>query len=403
MKKQGEFYLKLTSILLAVLLAVFVLCSVFLRSGEDYTVQAPVYCEVGDGITVSGFVVRSEELLVSSKPFCVAALPEGQRVSSGQTVAYGCAAEEAAKAQRDLLSMQAQRDQLAFAAEGTKDLAAADEAIAANIIALSAQTARQSFSRMSAAAAALEPYILQRSLTPADTARVQARLSNLEEQIALLQAQCGEGIVPVTVSQAGCLSLVTDGYEGVLTPELLQSMTLPDLRSIDKHRAPVPKHTIGRLIFGQEWYLAAELPAEAADRCTEGDTLHLSLLGESLKDLPVRVERLVPQTDGASLLILSCREHLQDITALRTVTAELIFRTYEGLRIPKDAVYAEDGETGVYVLSGAKARWKQVEILYVYGEFCLIRRENDGMACLRADDAVILTEKEIRDGSVIAE
>lgn len=403
MKKQGEFYLKLTSILLAVLLAVFVLCSVFLRSGGDYTPETPVYCEVGDGITVSGFVVRSEELLVSSKPFCIAALPEGQRVGGAQTVAYGCASEETAKAQRELLSLQTQYDQLAFAAEGTKDFSAADEAITANIICLSGQTVRQSFPRMSAAAAALEPYILQRSLTPSDAARVQARLSNLEEQIALLQAQCEDGTVPITVSQAGCLSLVTDGFEGVLTPELLQGMTLSDLRGIEKRRAPVPERTIGRLIFGQKWYFAAELPADAADRCAEGDTLHLSLMGESLKNLPVRIERLVPNDDGASLLILSCEEHLQDITALRTVTAELIFRTYEGLRIPKTALYVEDGEAGVYVLSGAKARWKPVEILYEYGEFCLVRRENSGTACLRADDTVIVTDKEIRDGSVIAE
>ena len=91
---------------------------------------------------------------------------------------------------------------------------------------------------------------------------------------------------------------------------------------------------------------------------------------------------------------------MQDVTALRTVTASLNFNTYEGLRVPKTAVRTENGRTGVYVLIGAKARWKPVDVLYEYGEFCLIRREPDG---LREDDSVILTDKEIRDGSVIAE
>ena len=399
MKKQGEFYLKLTSILLAALLAVFVLCSIFLRSGEDYQTLKPVYCEVGDGVTVSGFVVRSEELLVSSKPFPTAALSEGQRVSGGQTVAYGCASEEIARLQRELLAVQAQREQLRFAAEGTTDYDASDASIAAGIIRLSSQTASQSFPRMRAAAAALSPYILQRSLPSNDAARTQARLANLDEQAADLQAQIEGGVVPIAVSQAGYYSLVTDGFEGVLTPELLETLSLADLRGIESRRAAVPERTIGRLIFGQKWYLVCELPADAAERCAEGDTLVLRVEGQELRSLPVTVERLDQSKDGA-VLVVSCAERMQDVTALREVAAELSFRTYEGLRLPQKAVRTEDGETGVYVLVGAKARWKPVEILFSYGDFCVIRQEEDG---LRADDSVILTNKEIRDGSVIAE
>ena len=399
MKKQGEFYLKLTSILLAALLAVFVLCSIFLRSGEDYTTLAPVYCEVGDGVTVSGFVVRSEELLVSSRPYPIAALSEGQRVAGGQTVAYGCATEEAARLQRELLSVQAQRDRLRFAAEGTTDYDASDASIAANVIRLSAQTAAQDFPRMRAACAALEPYILQRSLRPNDAARTQARLANLDEELAALQAQCEDGVVPIAVPQAGYYSLVTDGFEGVLTPELLKTLSLSDLRALESRRAAVPERTIGRLVFGQQWYLVCELPADAAERCAEGDTLTLRVAGEDLPSLPVTVERLEAGGDGA-VLVVSCTERMQDVTALRTVTAELNFRTYEGLRLPMEAVRTEDGETGVYVLIGAKARWKPVEILFTYGDYCLVRREDGG---LREDDAVVLTEKKIRDGSVIAE
>ncbi len=399
MKKQGEFYLKLTSILLAALLAVFVLCSIFLRSSGDYTTLAPVYCEVGDGVTVSGFVVRSEELLVSSRSFPVAALSEGQRVSGGQTVAYGCATEEIARMQRELLAVQAQRDQLRFAAEGTTDYDASDASIAAGIIRLSSQTSAQSFPRMRAAAAALEPYILQRSLTSADAARTQARLTNLDEQAADLLAQIEDGIVPIAVSQAGYYSLVTDGFEGVLTPDLLQTLSLADLRGIESRRAAVPERTIGRLVFGQAWYLVCELPADAAERCAEGDALVLRLEGEGLPSLPVTIERLDKGEDGA-ILVVSCAERMQAMTALREVTAELSFRTYEGLRLPLEAVRTEDGETGVYVLVGAKARWKPAEILFSYGDFCLIRQEEGG---LRADDSVILTDKEIQDGSVIAE
>ena len=83
MKKQGDFYLKLTSILMAVLLVAYVVCSLVMSSDGAYTLETAVYCEVGDGITVSGFVVRSEEVLVSNSPIVVCELTEGERVGGG--------------------------------------------------------------------------------------------------------------------------------------------------------------------------------------------------------------------------------------------------------------------------------------------------------------------------------
>ena len=87
MRKQGEFYLKFISILLAVVIAAYVLFSVLQSSGSGYALETAVYCEVGDGVTVSGFVVRSEEVLVSSAPIVVCELTEGERVGGGQRVA----------------------------------------------------------------------------------------------------------------------------------------------------------------------------------------------------------------------------------------------------------------------------------------------------------------------------
>ena len=54
MKKQGSLYLKLISIVLAVFLVTYALLSFFVGSGVGHTIETVVYCEVGDGETVSG-------------------------------------------------------------------------------------------------------------------------------------------------------------------------------------------------------------------------------------------------------------------------------------------------------------------------------------------------------------
>ena len=90
MKKQGDLYLKIVSIVLAgIVVAYLVLSVLFGSGGSSYTLETAVRCEAGDGQTVSGFVVREEEIITASQPVVVCALTEGERVGSGQRVADG--------------------------------------------------------------------------------------------------------------------------------------------------------------------------------------------------------------------------------------------------------------------------------------------------------------------------
>lgn len=94
MKKQGELYLKLLSIGLGVLTLLFLLARLPWKQ-RDYSLCPVIYCEVGDGISVSGFVVREEQVLHGGGGNIRYLVPEGQRLSAGQC--YGktlCCMEE---------------------------------------------------------------------------------------------------------------------------------------------------------------------------------------------------------------------------------------------------------------------------------------------------------------------
>ena len=136
------------------------------------------------------------------------------------------------------------------------------------------------------------------------------------------------------------------------------------------------------------------MPSDKLDGHREGDRVTLRLEGQ---DYPARIERIGPPEGEVRLLVLSGSSGLQDLTDLREVNAQVIFRTWEGLRIPAEAVYVSDGETGVYVVSGARAKWKEVEILWDSGAFLVV---SDG-GSLRAGDAVLLTDEPVSDGDVL--
>ncbi|MBR4308636.1 MAG: hypothetical protein IKT58_03475 [Oscillospiraceae bacterium] len=85
MDKQGALYLKLISGLLAVVFALYGAHRLW-KPPATYTLQSAQISEVGDGITVSGFLVRYEHLIYASEPVSLLP-PEGQWVSGNQLLA----------------------------------------------------------------------------------------------------------------------------------------------------------------------------------------------------------------------------------------------------------------------------------------------------------------------------
>ena len=100
---------------------------------------------------------------------------------------------------------------------------------------------------------------------------------------------------------------------------------------------------------------------------------------------------------------------------LRQQTAELIFNSWSGLRIPKQALRMEkstytDKETGqevqnnrlgVYALLGGRAEFKTVEVVTEGDDYYVVRSTTDESDALRAGDEVIVRATELYNGQLL--
>lgn len=382
MKKRGDSCLRRITILLAVALGTYVLLSA-LRRGERYTFETTAYCEVGDGLTVSGFAVRDETVLTANAPFTVREAHEGEWVGGGQCVVTGYSSEKERQRREELMSLQAERKQLAAPAD-----AALEEEIAERILSLRTKN-------VDAARTALKLCVL-RSYAASEEALRSRRLAALDARIGELQTHAEE---TVTADTAGYFSAHVDGFEGVLTPAALETMTLSELRMLCAET--VPKNAVGRLISGQKWYFVTELPVGRTAHLEVGDRLRVDYFGVARRQTEMKLERLGTEENGACLAVLSCERGLQNMTALRRQTAEIVFDVCGGLRVPKTAIYCLDGETGVYVLEGARAAWKPITVLCECGESFLAEWDSTDTDRLQPGDELILTSDELYDRKVI--
>ena len=133
-----------------------------------------------------------------------------------------------------------------------------------------------------------------------------------------------------------------------------------------------------------------------------GDSLTVTLGGEVSLELEMTVTR-VNREQELGLLVLASQDKLSSISALRRLNADLIFHTYSGLRVPREAVcYSEEsGSAGVYVLVGTKAVWKDIELLYDNGDTYIAALNQSSTDYLWPEDLILLDTEGLFDGKLV--
>ena len=212
-----------------------------------------------------------------------------------------------------------------------------------------------------------------------------------------------------------------DGYETVLTPDMLEDMTCQDYRDLP---AASGGGSVGKMIYGTEWYYVTLMRTDDMGSLKVGDSVTLRFQTGLDRDLTMTVERISDEDSGQRLVVFSSSRYLNLTTLLRHQNAQIIFDSYTGIRVPRSAVRIlwedvtdEDGEVvyrtdgtpeqeqvvGVYCLWGTTARFKPVEVVWQGEDYILVTpaEGTTGTRVLRDGDQVITAAEDLYDGKVI--
>ena len=400
--KQGKSYFTVILwILLAAIAAYFGYNVVSSLYAPLMTATVTPY-EAGAGYYASGFVVREEELLYSQYGTTVLNCAEGAHVAANDTVATGYRSEDAKTRQTRIDELSGQIEQLRYAwsaVSSVYDQAALDADIAGDLAQLSRYLALRDMNSVSDLSPELKGLILRRTGSDSDSGSLQARISTLQAELETLEAQSAGDTSAILAGKAGTFSAAVDGYESVLTPERLMEMTVAEFESVQPDETDA--NAIGRLVTSATWYYACVVPASELSGVEEGNRATLTFARDYYQPVTMRVARLGGNEAGSRLLVLSSDRALQNVTLLRQQSAEIVFTSYSGLRVPKSAVRVENGQTGVYILEGTLAKWKPITILHDTGESYVVTLDTSSTNNLWPGDELIINAKNLYDGKVV--
>lgn len=420
--KQSTLTTKIMTAILA--LGVLAYLAVYAVQGWAGQLQTALAysAQVNVGVEASGIVVREEQVLSGSGSYVDLVPNEGERVASGGTVAILYQDASGLDTRQEIKNLTAEIEQLTYAlSSGTDgvDTARLDSAVLVSIVSLRALTAGDDLSTLEDSALNLRTMVFKRDYTYGDGGEAESIAAVIEEKTArrtALQSELSRVATTVYAPQSGVFSGVADGYEALINPESVRSMTPSGLTALMEQPPSAPQDSVGKLVTDSTWYFAAVLSEEDARRLSEGTRYLITFSNDWFGQVSMELEWVSDKEDGRQIALFSARTQLADTTLLRRQTVDIVIEPLSGIRVPRKALRVitetvtdkKTGETqqvqytGVYTVVGTQAELQKVNILYTDENFYLVEPVDETAARrLRAGDEIILNTSGIYDGKVV--
>ena len=160
----------------------------------------------------------------------------------------------------------------------------------------------------------------------------------------------------------------------------------------------------GQITTGFSWKFYAVCDLDTAARFDNISSVKISVPGKQNTPLSATVEEVTLDKDnGLAKIVLQCQAINAEVLSFGQETAQIDLKTYEGIRIDKEALHIVDGQRGVYVKYGNLQRFLKITTLYENDSYILIP-ENGKIGTdneVRLYDEIIVQGTNLQDGKLL--
>ena len=179
----------------------------------------------------------------------------------------------------------------------------------------------------------------------------------------------------------GVVSFYLDGYENDLTPDGLNSLSIPVVKSVlAGNELANTRHTLSsgiyRIVNQEHWYVAVLIEGNGWTPMVGQDNYYMML--EGMDDLSFTAAvKSVQKENGLTLAVFEIHDPIGPLIYKRTGRAQFSI-TLKGLAVRTDALYNDNGQMGVWVYDVPGGTFVPVEVLSTNGRLSMIQPLVDG-------------------------
>lgn len=396
----------IVGLLLAVIVAYMVL-SGMKTMANPYQFVVVYNDVVEDSMSFSSWAFRQEQRLGSANGLISYRVDEGEKAAASQVIAVSFSSQEALAQQQRVRTVNSQYSQLQYALSNEAVSGKALEGqILTSIVKLQASAAKGDYTQLVQQADMHKRMILRREYLTSETAAADLGKTSLTlgHEISGMQNVNGKDSQTIYAPQSGVFSSLVDGYEEVYRPELLKEISPQDFRTLVSQAPASNDGSVGKVVTGSEWYLA--MLVKEADLPMFQKQSSVSIRSTSMMDaVRMNIASVGYVKDGEAVVVLSSRSNLPEVVNLRNQSVSVIFRSEQGIRLPKTALRVEEGgSAGVYTVAGKRAEFKPVTVVAEDKSDYIVKanpKDNDDKRILRFGDEVIISTSELYNKKVV--
>ncbi|MCD8108054.1 MAG: hypothetical protein LUE20_08860 [Oscillospiraceae bacterium] len=229
------------------------------------------------------------------------------------------------------------------------------------------------------------------------------RISVLTEKLNSLEVSLVNAVATISASSSGYFTSVVDGYESDLTTDGISDLTVDDINAIiasPQKDVTLSSNVIGKLFSDYTWQMVGVIYTD--DRYFVNESFELTFTSVG-KTYTVTVESITATGNGnEAIIVLSCDQMDETVAASRVVDVEILFGSYSGIKVSRSAIRFQNGQKGVYVISGGQTEFRLIDVIYEGDDYVLSAvTSEDGYLSLY--DSVLLDPVATTEGQTTSE
>ena len=402
---------KIGRTILVTLLVLLVICYIGYQAYRsiytDVTTELAVTHSVYESIETKALVYRDETLIpnaTNGSPYF--AIENGAHVAKKSVIASVYQDAESGHIEQQIKDIDAQISALktivADAGSGRLTLDVINKQFSDTLLQLIRETELGYVSSQEDYSFHLLSLLSKKALVTGKEVDFTAKIQELEAEKTALKESYESPIDKITAPDAGYFANTTDGYETILSSDVIKAGTMTvDALNSQMNCEPETTNACGKIVRGYEWFLACVVPDTYYNALGEKNRLTIRLPFVMDEAIPVVVEYSKKDNQGQMVVVFRCDQMNAQLATIRKESVEIQLVEHTGMKVPKRALVEENGVMGVYIRSGNVVAFRKVKQQYSQPADYVICEivEEDGY--LQMYDDIIVGGRDLYNGKII--
>ena len=386
------------------LVSVYIIAQCFVIFRRSYKTETAIKYTLAESITLDG-VVAFDSVDVAGSGDLGYLVQDGERVTNGTIVAEVYTDD----------SQGLQREQLDRLERTITLLTKSQNSTGSDLSVLTNQTKQALYNLLdkintaqySGITDAEDTFLLAQNrlqVSTGQTAGFADTIAALRVEYDSIKAQL-DALQTITATTNGYFSSTAASPAIAADRQALDAAAPPTLQKLRADGFPAAAtDRAGQITTGFSWKFYAVCDLDTAARFDNISSVKISVPGKQNTPLSATVEEVAPDKDnGLAKIVLQCQTINAEVLSFGQETAQIDLKTYEGIRIDKEALHIVDGQRGVYVKYGNLQRFLKITTLYENDSYILIP-ENGKIGTdneVRLYDEIIVQGTNLQDGKLL--